>query len=133
MKAADLDLRELLHFEPQGGLLAFGGQRALLFDAVALGILRRELIEQLGLAGARGVLTRFGYAHGRRTAEALKDAHPWDDDAEWKSAGGRLHTLQGLVVVETPFRPNAANGDPFAEGVWHELRGRAASPSPRPS
>ncbi|HEX6273242.1 MAG TPA: XylR N-terminal domain-containing protein, partial [Polyangiaceae bacterium] len=74
MKAADLDLRELLHFEPQGGLLTFGGQRALLFDAVALGILRRELIEQLGLAGARGVLTRFGYAHGRRRSIASRYA-----------------------------------------------------------
>jgi DNA-binding NtrC family response regulator len=120
MKAADLDLRELLHFEPQGGLLKFGGQRALLFDAVALGILRCELIEQLGLVGARGVLMRFGYAHGRRTAETMKDAHPWDDDSEWKSAGGRLHTLEGWVVVETPSRPKAANGEPFATSVWHD-------------
>lgn len=72
MKAGDLDLRELLRFEPQGGVLQFAGQRALLFDAVALGILRRELIQLLGLSGARGVLTRFGYAHGWRTAEA-----PW--------------------------------------------------------
>ena len=120
MKAADLDLRELLQFEPRGGVLRFGGQRALLFDAVALGILRRELIEVLGLSGARSVLTRFGYAHGWRTAETLKSAFPWDDESEWQHAGGRLHTLQGLVVVETPLRTKAARPEPFAESIWHD-------------
>jgi two-component system, NtrC family, response regulator HydG len=118
MKASDLDLRELLQFEPLGGLLRFGGQRALLFDAVALGILRRELIELLGLSGARGVLTRFGYAHGWRTAETLKTAFPWDDESEWQRAGGRLHTLQGLVVVDTS--SSSAGARPFAESVWHD-------------
>ncbi len=120
MRAADLDLRELLQFEPKGGVIRFGGQRALLFDAVALGILRRELIESLGLAGARGVLTRFGYAHGWRTAETLKSEFPWDDEGEWKRAGGRLHTLQGLVVVEAPSRAPASGPEPFAESIWHE-------------
>jgi two-component system response regulator HydG len=120
MKAADLDLRELLQFEPQGGVLRFGGQRALLLDAVALGILRRELIEELGPFGARGVLTRFGYAHGWRTAEALQGAFPWDDESEWRQAGGRLHTLQGLVVSETPAKSTTALPRPFAESVWHD-------------
>jgi DNA-binding NtrC family response regulator len=120
MRAADLDLRELLQFQPQGGVLRFGGQRALLFDAVALGILRQELIQLLGVTGARGVLTRFGYAHGWRTAETLKNAFPWDDEAEWKRAGGRLHTLQGLVVVEAPSRAGQTGPEPFAESVWRD-------------
>ena len=119
MKAADLDLRELLQFEPRGGVLRFGGQRALLFDAVALGILRKELIQLLGVAGARGTLTRFGYAHGWRTAETLKSAFPWDDDSEWRHAGGRLHTLQGLVVVEAPTRKDETDPAPF-ESIWHD-------------
>lgn len=120
MKAADLDLREILQFEPKGGILRFGGQRVLLFDAVALGLLRKELIQMLGLSGARGALTRFGYAHGWRTAETLKTAFPWDDDAEWRHAGGRLHTLQGLVVVEAPSRTSENEPKPFAESIWHE-------------
>jgi two-component system response regulator HydG len=120
MRATDLDLRDLLQFEPKGGVLRFGGQRALLLDAVALGLLRRELIEQLGPRGARGVLTRFGYAHGWRTAEALKGAFPWDDEAEWRQAGGRLHTLQGLVVAEAPSQPVDAGRNPVAEARWHD-------------
>jgi DNA-binding NtrC family response regulator len=120
MKAADLDLRELLRFEPHGGVLSFGGQRALLLDAVALGILRRELVQLLGLSGARGVLTRFGYAHGWRTAETLKTAFPWDDESEWKRAGGRLHALQGLVVVEEAAQPPTASPGAFAESIWRD-------------
>lgn len=120
MRAADLDLRELLHFEPDGGIIHFGGQRVLLFDAVALGILRGELIRTLGVAGARGVLTRFGYAHGWRTAESLRAAFPWDDAGEWRRAGGRLHALQGLVVVKPPARAPSLGPEPFAEAIWHD-------------
>jgi two-component system response regulator HydG len=86
---------------------------------VALGLLRKELIETLGAVAARGVLTRFGYAHGWRTAEAMKTQFPWDDEGEWQRAGGRLHTLQGLVSVAPS--PKRDEGDrPFAESIWHD-------------
>jgi DNA-binding NtrC family response regulator len=123
MRARDLDLRELLSFEPGGGVIRLGTERVLLLDAVALGILRRELIETLGVAAARGVLTRFGYAHGRRVAETLRSAFAWDTEEEWRLAGGRLHMLQGHVVIEQP--PAPAPGEPgspapFVESIWHE-------------
>ena len=120
MRAIDLDLRELLVFEPKGGVIRFAGERALLLDAVALGLLRRELIETLGVTGARGVLTRFGYFHGWRTAETLHEALSWDDEDQWKWAGGRLHTLQGLVIVEPPARDMRRDPKALAESVWHE-------------
>lgn len=120
MRAADLDLRELLQFDPKGGVIRFAGQRALLFDAVALGLLRKELIKTLSFVGARGVLMRFGYAHGWRTAETLKSEFPWDDEGEWKRAGGRLHSLQGLVVIEVPAHALGTGPKPFAESTWHE-------------
>ncbi|WP_242344320.1 sigma 54-interacting transcriptional regulator [Anaeromyxobacter terrae] len=120
MRAMDLDLRELLTFEPKGGVIRFGGQRALLLDAVALGILRKELIDTLGLTAARGILTRFGYAHGWRTAESLRSEFPWESEREWQIAGGRLHMLQGLVVIEEPDRSASAGPAPFAEAIWHE-------------
>jgi DNA-binding NtrC family response regulator len=117
MKANDLDLRELLEFSPEGGVIRFGGERALLLDAAALGLLRKELIDTIGLTGARGILTRLGYAHGWRTAEALKTAFPWDDPDEWRAAGGRLHMLQGLVEIE-PSPDEGEPGRPFAESTW---------------
>ena len=120
MRATDLDLRELLSFEPGGGVIRFGGERVLLFDAVALGILRKELIDSFGLTVARGLLTRFGYAHGRRVAENLRTGFPWASEEEWRVAGGRLHMLQGLVVIERPDRSASAEPPPFVESIWHE-------------
>jgi DNA-binding NtrC family response regulator len=118
MRARDLDLRELLSYEAGGGLLRFAGERALLLDAVALGLLRKELIGTLGVAGARSVLTRFGFAHGWRTAETLRTALPWDSEDEWRSAGGRLHTLQGLVVARAPAPEARSSPPPIGESIW---------------
>jgi hypothetical protein len=120
MRAADLDLRELLSFEQGGGVITFANQRALLVDAVAMGLLRRELIETLGLTGARAVLTRFGYAHGWRTAETLREGFPWDSEDEWRKAGGRLHTLQGLVRVEPTAQGDTTAPKPVGNSVWHD-------------
>src|SRR5688572_30825150 len=120
MKTSDLDLKELLQFDADGGILRFANERVLLLDAVALGILRRELIESLGLAGARAVLTRFGYAHGWRTAENLRTGFPWDSEEEWRQAGGRLHTLQGLVRVESLSQVARPASTAIGDAIWHD-------------
>src|SRR4030095_5062626 len=117
MKAADLDIHELLQFSAEGGVITFAGERVLLLDAVALGLLRRELIQTLGMTAARIVLARFGYAHGWRTAETLRKGFPWDSEEEWRVAGARLHTLQGIVRAEIT-RPWATDcSAPVAEGM----------------
>jgi DNA-binding NtrC family response regulator/predicted hydrocarbon binding protein len=122
MKVEDLDLRELLQFEPRGGVLSFGGERAIVIDALALGLLRKELVGLLGLSGTRGVLTRFGYAHGRRTAESLRTAFPWDDESEWRRAGARLHMLKGLVDVEMTYDASGLDDAtvPLVDSTWRE-------------
>jgi len=120
MKATDLDLRELLQFDPKGGILRFANERALLLDAVAMGLLRRELIDTLGVTGARAVLTRFGYAHGWRTAETLEHGLPWDSEEEWKRAGGWLHTLQGQVRVEPASWDSSRGPKPIAVSTWQD-------------
>jgi two-component system response regulator HydG len=120
MRFSDLKLDDLLEFCPDGGVLRFAGQRALLLDAVALGLLRKELVEQLGLDVARGIMTRFGYAHGWRTAENLGGALPWASVDEWRRAGGRLHRLQGAVTFE-PVHPSERSSPPgFAEAIWRD-------------
>ena len=43
MRVAELDLKNLLELDPEGGLVRFAGQRALIFDTVAQGLLRKEL------------------------------------------------------------------------------------------
>ena len=72
MRVADLDHAQLLELDPEGGVIRFAGQRALLIDAVAMGLLRKYLVENFGLTAARTVLTQFGFAHGWRMAEAMQ-------------------------------------------------------------
>ena len=130
MRAADLDLRELVIFEPQGGVIRFAGQRALLMDAVALGLLRKELIGTVGMAAARGVLTRFGFAHGWRTAEAMKTRSPGPTRASGASGRPAAHPAGAGPPSRSPARttrPPVAVGD-----LARLLRGRAAPAPPGP-
>jgi two-component system, NtrC family, response regulator HydG len=121
MKLDDLDLRELLEFDPKGGVMRFAGERALLLDAMAFGILRKTLIETLGMGAARGIITRFGYAHGYRMARTMKTAIPWDSENEWRVSGARLHKLQGLVVPAAITREASIGGpEPFVEQIWKD-------------
>jgi DNA-binding NtrC family response regulator len=59
MRADDLDHEELLDLDPEGGVIRFAGQRALLLDAVAMGLLRKYLVENFGLTAARGKVRRL--------------------------------------------------------------------------
>ena len=99
MRAQDLHHQELLELEPEAGLIRFAGQRALLIDAVAMGLLRKYLVENFGLHAARTVLTQFGFAHGWRMAEAMQLELKWDSEEDWRNASTRIHALQGLFHV----------------------------------
>jgi len=101
MRAKDLDQTALLALDPEGGVIRFAGQRALLIDAVAMGLLRKYLGENLGITGARTVLTQFGFAHGWRMAEAMSVEYHWTSDEDWRLAGTRIHTLGGLFRLES--------------------------------
>jgi len=100
VRSTDLDHKELLQLDPEGGVILFAGQRALLIDAVAMGLLRKYLVENFGLTAARTVLTQFGFAHGYRMAEAMQAEFKWDSDEDWRSAGTRINALEGLFRVE---------------------------------
>jgi two-component system, NtrC family, response regulator HydG len=109
MRVEDLHHDELLELDPDRGVIRFAGQRALLLDAVAMGLLRQYLAQNFGLTAARAVLTQFGFAHGWRMAAAMKTEFEWTSQEEWRRAGTRLHTLAGL------FRPQPGSEDPLAE------------------
>ena len=132
MKVSDLHRNELLNFSTDGGVILFGPIRVVLMDTTALGLLRKELIDGLGWNGARLVLTRFGFAHGWRTAESLREGFPWDSESEWQKAGRSLHALLGFVVGErlrgyrglTTGVPGPWNDEP---GEIHEFTGEPES------
>jgi DNA-binding NtrC family response regulator len=108
MRVEDLHHEELLELDPEGGVIRFAGQRALLLDAVAMGLLRQYLVENFGLTAARAVLTQFGFAHGWRMAAAMQSEFKWANNEEWRRAGPQIYTLEGL------FRTQGGAEDPLA-------------------
>src|SRR5215204_3575672 len=109
LRADDLDHKELLELDPEGGVIRFCGQRALLLDAVAMGLLRKYLVENFGITAARAVLTQFGFAHGWRMADAMKAQFSWDSDDDWRRGGMRIAMLEGLFLLE------AGSSDPLSK------------------
>jgi DNA-binding NtrC family response regulator len=133
VRVEDLDHRELLAFDPEGGVIRFAGQRALLIDAVAMGLLRKYLVENFGTTAARVVLTQFGFAHGWRLAEAMQSEFKWDSHEDWRSAGTSISMLEGLFRVESGGDPLSKQGSVLLacyEAEQHLLHfGRADAPA----
>ena len=102
-RAASDDLRSRVHFCPQTGQIWLHEHRMLLVHAEAQALLRKELIDSLGIDRARGLLTRMGYASGLRDAELARTRSQDCSDAEAFMTGPKLHTLEGIVQV-TPVR-----------------------------
>lgn len=99
MHVCDLHHKELLELDPDRGTVHFAGQRAIIIDAVAMGILRHYLVQNFGVIAARAVLTQFGFAHGWRMAEALQSEFKWSSE-EWYQAGPRILALEGLFLTQ---------------------------------
>jgi DNA-binding NtrC family response regulator len=133
MRLEDLDIRELLEIDPEEGSVRFAGQRALILDAVAMGLLRKEVIDAFGQAAARALFTRFAFAHGWRMAEALCSGYKWDSVNDWRNAGGLIHMLQGLIRLaphaSDPFSEEGATMEASYEAEQHRLHlGRSDTP-----
>jgi DNA-binding NtrC family response regulator len=98
--ALDLDrlhLAELLDFRPDQGIIRLHEQRVVILSAAAMGLLRKELVDTLGLETARRLLLRFGYADGYHDAVSLRDRSNWKDPLEGLRAGAMIHALEGIV------------------------------------
>lgn len=121
MRANDLRVGEFLDFATGTGSITFRGRRMLLYDADAMGTLRRELIETLGRNATRGLFTRLSYANGYRDAETLRGLFPWESREEWYKAGPVLQGFEGkAAVVRTEFRRSASGDLSEIEIEWDD-------------
>ncbi|MFV3314346.1 sigma 54-interacting transcriptional regulator [Pseudomonas sp. NY15374] len=113
-------LAETVAFSPEDGSIWMCGQRVMLMHSSALGALRRELAETIGLDKTRGLFTRLGWMAGARDAQLVRERWPDGDHAALFSAGPRLHALEGLVKNEViRFEFDNAHGHFYAEFLWH--------------
>jgi two-component system, NtrC family, response regulator HydG len=113
-----MDLRELLSFNPEGGVINLLGERALIINSFAQGLLRKELIGTLGTFAARNILTRYGYANGWRTAMNIQKNMPevWKESRGY--AGSRLHSLTGQLGVHYNIRTDGEGDEPLIASTW---------------
>jgi len=76
---SDADLRRQVRFSSADGRIWLAGQRMVLMHAASLGTLRRELVQAVGMASARRLLMRAGYAAGERDAALARQLRASDD------------------------------------------------------
>jgi DNA-binding NtrC family response regulator/predicted hydrocarbon binding protein len=108
-----------LELQITDGKILLVDQRMVLLHTHAMGSLRKELTDTLGLDRARGVLMRMGYASGTHDADMVRRLVPNASDNDIYRVGPLLHTIEGIVKV-TPLRVNmdVANGICEGEFLW---------------
>ena len=117
----DLHLAELLDFRPDQGIIRLHDQRVVIVSAAAMGLLRKELIDTLGLETARRVAIRFGFADGYHDAVNLRERSKWPNPVDGLRAGAMLQTLEGIVRVDVRRVDYDASTGRFDEEVfWHD-------------
>ena len=115
----DSDLRNLVRFCADKGLIWLDENRMLLMHTAALSALRKELIDSVGIDQARRILTRMGYASGTRDAELAKKVRFGRSEQDAFVAGPQLHMLEGSVIV-TPVKieMDVPSGHFSGEFLW---------------
>uniref|UniRef100_UPI0035AF5431 sigma 54-interacting transcriptional regulator n=1 Tax=Zoogloea sp. TaxID=49181 RepID=UPI0035AF5431 len=113
------DLRCLVHFCAEKGLIWLDESRMILMHAAALAELRKELINSVGIDQARRILTRMGYASGVRDAELAKKIRVGQSLQDAFVVGPQLHMLEGMVHV-SPVKLDfdLEGGHFFGEFIW---------------
>ena len=121
MDVEHLNLASLLDFRPDQGIIRLHEQRVVILSAAAMGLLRKELIDTLGLETARRLMLRFGFADGYHDAVSLRDRSKWATPLEGLRVGAVLHRLEGIVRTEiTKVEHDAISGRFEEEVFWHD-------------
>jgi DNA-binding NtrC family response regulator/predicted hydrocarbon binding protein len=125
------DLLDKIHFDSKEGKIWLGEQRMLLQHSAVMGLLRKELIDTLGIERAKGLLMRFGYHSGMRDAELVQKLRPDMSSSDAFMVGPQLHSIEGLVkVTPTALEFDIEKGDFYAEFDWehsHEVDNHIAN------
>jgi DNA-binding NtrC family response regulator len=117
----DLHLAELLDFRPDQGIIRLHEQRVVILSAAAMGLMRKELVDTLGLEAARRVLLRFGFADGYHDAVNLRARSAWHTPTDGLRAGAVLHRLEGIVRADVRRVDYDGESGRFEEEVtWHD-------------
>ena len=113
------NLRSQLHFSSETGQIWLHEHRMLLVHADSHALMRRELIDTLGMDRARGLLMRMGYASGVSDYELARIQPDVTNDLEAFMSGPLLHTLEGIVKSTiTKLEIDQKKGKFYVECKW---------------
>jgi sugar diacid utilization regulator len=119
MLSSGLQATELLKFMPEQGKVLLNNSRITLFDVSTIGLMRKDLIETLGMERAKGFYIRNGWACGFQAAmDYLKQFGQHDEEQEGAFSGPFMHTLQGFGLAELSYKYDQTTGMPYYEGSW---------------
>jgi hypothetical protein len=120
MQASDFQLEEDLEYGTQRGVNSFKNNRMVTFNADAIGLLRQQLIESVGMETARTLLLRFGFQSGYADFLQMKTSYDFDTEGDLLEVGPAMHTQEGIVAVEpVEMDYNRDTGEFYFEGLWH--------------
>ncbi len=113
------DLMSRLHFSTSDGRIWLDEQRMLLIHAKALGSLRREMIESLGMEVTRRLFTRMGYQAGTYDAQMARKVRSKTSLKDMFVVGPQMHCLEGIGLSE-PVRLefDIEKGKHYGEFLW---------------
>lgn len=114
------DLQGRLDFAPAKGQIWLDQSRLVLLHAKGLAKLRREVVEQTGLARARSMFWRMGFECGRQDAKFAAKHLGHADDYEVFCIGPALHALEGVTqahIVEAELDWENGSFDGFVHWI----------------
>ncbi len=121
MRADGITFEKIFEKDALSGRISLGDDRYIMFDADAIGKMRRELMDNLGWDVARGIMERVGYQCGKNDARQLRLRYPDLSEEEWLRAGPQMHYLEGIVRVRLRnFEMSRSDGVLRMTGDWLE-------------
>lgn len=97
MIATEFDFQADLKFDLDTGLTSFKDTRLVIFDANAIGLLRQNLLQELGWEKARRFFLRFGFQSGYSDFMQMKLGYEFDSEMDLLASGPVIHTWEGIV------------------------------------
>lgn len=115
---ADLDIRDIMDYDPDNGNIFINHSRVVIYDTHSIGLLRRDLTNILGFERARGFMFRYGWNRGAHDAKIVGQ-YKCKNDLEWLRAGARMHQMQGFAKVNVlQAHLDVENESILMEGIW---------------
>ncbi|MBD3405149.1 MAG: hypothetical protein GF411_03320 [Candidatus Lokiarchaeota archaeon] len=92
-----MNLKELLEFIPEEGILKLGSQRMVILPADSMGRLIRMITSTMGKEVLDEYMFELGEASGRKDAETLKRDFAPESEMDWITLGPAMHSWEGIV------------------------------------